>query len=502
MDDVPTKPVPDVMSAAVAVSPPAAGAAGAAELAKRTGISQVGESSHELRALHGLRFLAAFCILFSHACSWLANFKDTHTVFDYGEFFTVYGMPLFFVLSGFVIHYNYSRLFSTMRPRWAIFEFLGARFARIYPLFICFFLVGLAVDGVLQWFDHHKLNLLLVIGHFLTLTQSWVYIVLYGDRLVLDGTFGLSWSLSTEFFFYLTYIVLVLHVARMRSIAGLLVTAGAISVLVLATFADAAAHRDAINAFGVRYMNGNVSGTDHMVFWWLFYYSPYGRVFEFILGCLTAQIYAIFSQHPVSAREERWGRIVVNAALVFLVAFALVYLFRPFGGEVAKYTELLKLNFGCAVAIAALIFCVSRYRSSTVALMLSTPLMVLLGDLSYSIYAVHTWTLRIFERPSMDFGYGVELEAAFRVIMAVALTLILSSATYRLIEVPARARLRKVVARRLLRSFGSREANMLTAGQIYSARREFAVATMFVALIGALLAYQFLVVPHFTPYVR
>ena len=103
-------------------------AAGASELAQKTGVSQVGESSHELRALHGLRFLAAFCILFSHACSWLANFKDTRTVFNYGEFFTVYGMPLFFVLSGFVIHYNYSRLFSTMRLRWAIFEFLGAPF--------------------------------------------------------------------------------------------------------------------------------------------------------------------------------------------------------------------------------------------------------------------------------------------------------------------------------------------------------------------------------------
>jgi peptidoglycan/LPS O-acetylase OafA/YrhL len=502
MDGVPTKPVPDETSAAVADSPPAAAAAGAAELAKRTGISQVGESSHELRALHGLRFLAAFCILFSHACSWLANFKDTRTVFDYGEFFTVYGMPLFFVLSGFVIHYNYSRLFSTMRPGWAIFEFLGARFARIYPLFICFFLVGLAVDGVLQWCDHHKLNLLLVLGHFLTLTQSWVYIVLYGDRLVLDGTFGLSWSLSTEFFFYLTYIVLVLHVARMRNIAGLLVTAGAMSVLVLATFAFAAGHRDAINAFGVRYMNGNVSGTDHSVFWWLFYYSPYGRVFEFILGCLTAQIFAIFSQHPVSAREERWGRVIVYAALIFLVAFALVYLLRPFGPKAAIYAELLKLNFGCAVAIAALIFCVSRYRSSTVALMLSTPLMVLLGDLSFSIYAVHTWTLRIFERPSMDFGYGLELEAAFRVVMAVALTLILSSATYRLIEVPARARLRKVVALRLLRNFGPREANMLPKEETYSADREIVIGTLFVAMIGALLVYQFLIVPYFTPYVR
>ena len=497
MDDVTSKPVP---GAPVAGSP---STAGAAELAKETGISQVGESSHELKALHGLRFLAAFCILYSHACSWLANFKDTETVLNFsGELVSTYGMPLFFVLSGFVIHYNYSRLFSTMRPRWAIFEFLGARFARLYPLFISFFLVGFAVDGVLQWYYEHKLNLLLVMTHYLTLTQSWVYITLFGDRLLLDGPFGLSWSLSTEFFFYVTYIVLVLHVARMRSIAGLLITAVAMSVLVLATFAYAAHHRDAISAFGVQYMNANINGSDHTLFWWFFYYSPYGRVFEFILGCLTAQIYAIFSQHPVSAREARWGRIVLNASLVFLLAFALVYLFRPFGPEVAKYAELLKLNYGCAVGIAALIFCVSRYRSSPVALMLSTPLMVLLGDLSFSIYAVHTYTLRIFERPSMDFRYGVELETAFRIVLGIALTLVLSTATFRLIEVPARAWLRKVVARRLLRSFGPREANMLAAGQIYSARREIVIGMIFVAMIGALLAYQFLIVPLFTPYVR
>src|ERR1700730_11173773 len=285
MDDVPTKPMPEETSTAVAALPPVAGAA---ELAKKTRFGQGGESSHEVRALHGLRFLAAFCILFSHACGWLANFKDTRTVFNYGEFFTVYGMPLFFVLSGFVIHYNYSRLFSTMRLRWAIVEFLGARFARLYPLFICFFLVGVAVDEVLQWVYSHKLNFLLVMGHFLTLTQSWVYIVLFGDRLLIDGPFGLSWSLSTEFFFYVTYIVLVLHIARMRSIAGLLITPSAMSVLVLTSFLYAAAHRDAINAFSGRYMNDHFGTSNHSVYWWFFYYSPYSRVFEFILGCLTA----------------------------------------------------------------------------------------------------------------------------------------------------------------------------------------------------------------------
>src|SRR5580692_4287674 len=497
MDDVTSKPVPVNTSAAMAESP----ATGAAELAKETGISQVGESSHELRALHGLRFLAAFCILISHACGWLANFKDTRTIFNYAEFFTVYGMPLFFVLSGFVIHYNYSRLFSTMRPRWAIFEFVGARFARLYPLFFCFFLVGLAVDGVLQWSYEHELNLLLVMTHYLTLTQSWVYIVLFGDRLLLDGPFGLSWSLSTEFFFYVTYIVLVLLVARMRSIAGLLVTAGAMSVLVFTAYGYAAGHHNAIEAFAVQNMN-QVDGGEHSVYRWFFYYSPYGRVFEFILGCLTAQIYAVLAARPVSPREERWGRILLNASLVFLFGFALVFLFKPFGGTVAIYVTLLKQNFGCAIGLAVLIFCVSRYRSSTVALMLSTPLMVLLGDLSFSIYAVHTYSLRIFERPSMDFRYGVELEAAFRIVLAVALTLILSTATFRLIEVPARAWVRKVVARRLLRSFGPREANMLAEGEAYSSDREIVVGTLFVAMIGVLLAYQFLVVPYFTPYVR
>jgi peptidoglycan/LPS O-acetylase OafA/YrhL len=475
---------------------------GAADLAKSTGVSQVGESSHELRPLHGLRFLAAFCILFSHACSWLANFKNARTIFDFGDIATVYGMPLFFILSGFVIHYNYSRLFSTMRSRWAIVEFLGARFARIYPLFIFFLLVSIAVNGVLLWIGHHTLNFALVVGHDLTLTQSWEYIVLYGDRLVLDGAFGLSWSLSTEFFFYLTYIVLVLHISRRRSVAGLVVTAAAMSATVLMALAYAARHSSGINAFAAQHMNDHFGVSNHSAFWWFFYYSPYSRVFEFILGCLTAQIYVLFAAHPVSAREATWGRYVLHVSLAFLVAFAVVYVFRPFGPTVTTYVELFKLNYGCAIAIAALMFCVCRYRLLTAALMLSTPLMVLLGDLSFSIYATHTWTLRIFERPSVDFSYGLAWEAVFRIVLGIALTIILSVATFRLIEVPARAWVRERVARRLLRSFGPREANRLPPEQIYSARREIAVVAAYVALIGAIVAYQFLIVPHFTPYLR
>jgi hypothetical protein len=71
-----------------------------------------------------------------------------------------------------------------------------------------------------------------------------------------------------------------------------------------------------------------------------------------------------------------------------------------------------------------------------------------------------------------------------------------------LIEVPARAWVRRGVARRLLRSFGPREANLLPAEQKNSSDRETILAALFVAMIGALLVYQFLIVPYFTPYVR
>ena len=456
-----------------------------------------------MKALHGLRFLAAFSILLSHSCAWLANFNSQNTVINLlGNAISVYGMPLFFVLSGFVIHYSYSRLFSTMRPGWAIVEFLGARFARIYPLFICFLLVGIAVDAVLLWFHGYKLNLLLVLAHSLTLTESWVYIVLFGDKLLIDGPFGLSWSLATEFFFYLAYIVLVPHVTRLKPISTLLITAGATSAGAIAAMAFAAGHQEQIIAFARQYMGDHFEQSDHSAIHWFFYYSPYVRMLEFILGCLTAQLYARFSERKVSPREARLGSHVAAGSMVILLALAFIDVARPFGPLVAEYVDFLILNFGLAVPIAVLIFCVSRYRSCAVAAMLSAPLMVLLGDLSFSIYAVHTWTLRIFERPTMEFSIGVELESVLRIALAIALTVILSAATYRLIEVPARARVRKVVGRRLVRTFGPREANMIPAGQAYCSRCTFALRISFVAMMGALLAYQFLLVPHFAAYTR
>src|SRR4029079_19621104 len=63
-------------------------------------------------ALTGLRFFAAFFILVAHAGYSIGQFQDSN-ISRYISFIALYGMQLFFVLSGFVIEYNYKHLFLT-----------------------------------------------------------------------------------------------------------------------------------------------------------------------------------------------------------------------------------------------------------------------------------------------------------------------------------------------------------------------------------------------------
>lgn len=445
----------------------------------------------ELKSLHGLRFLAAFCILLSHACSWLTNFRNggatISAIVTFGEFFTVFGMPLFFVLSGFVIHYNYSHLFYSQRFFLALREFFVARFARLVPLFLFFFAIGFLVDGMIDWLISRKLNLAIALSHALTLTQSWVYIPIFGDRLALDNGYGLSWSISTEMFFYMMYPVfgaslfLVRSKPRLIAMGALWVAAGFV-ILTLAWL-----NRSGLQSFFHQKMGDIFNGGDHSAERWFFYYSPYIRIFEFVLGCIAGQIFLVVQATPISDRERKSGQLILALSCACLLAFAAVYILHPFG-EFSNFVSFIKLNFGCALPLAALIFCVARY-DSIASRLLSGALIVSLGEISYSIYTVHTWTIRIFSRPQADMTSFSALEAVLRIIAAIALTLILSAATYRLIERPSRQK---------LRSYFKAPAQATGVADNRDAQSMYAVFLAFV--LSALALYQFYIVPFFAPY--
>jgi peptidoglycan/LPS O-acetylase OafA/YrhL len=410
----------------------------------------------EIIPLTGVRAIAALCILVEHSVVWTASFKTPNIIDSAGSLIGIYGMPLFFVLSGFVIHYNYGRLFHAARFPLAVGEFMAARFARLYPLFFFFFLIGLSSDFTANWTNGHLHELLKLFFAQLTLTQSWFYVIVVNDRVLLANGFGLGWSISTEWFFYCVYTAMVFALFGLRSPRSTLIASGLFAAFAFGVLSLAQINMDSILAFAKAHLTNYVAEGASSFHFWFFYYSPYIRIFEFIIGCLSAHLFMLVANQPIEARERRLGAIVLWLSLLALTIFGYCYVTGGPTPLIAAYVRFFSLNFGCAVPIGALLFCVARYPSG-VAKILSTKWLVGIGEISYSIYAIHTWTLRPFIRPVVDYTSIFAIDAVIRIGLGVAFTIILATATYRLIEVPGRAFLRGQSKKALVYLFEPRE---------------------------------------------
>ena len=91
------------------------------------GASADKRNREEVPGLTGLRFVAAFSVLLAHSFAVLmrGHLADMPQL----NWFTQaagFGMTLFFVLSGFVIHYNYARVVT--RGTGGVVAFLWARY--------------------------------------------------------------------------------------------------------------------------------------------------------------------------------------------------------------------------------------------------------------------------------------------------------------------------------------------------------------------------------------
>jgi peptidoglycan/LPS O-acetylase OafA/YrhL len=162
----------------------------------------------DVPALTGLRFFAAFSVLLAHGlAATVAINKPAEGVVLWLTQLSGFGMTLFFVLSGFVIHYNYSGLVTDGRLR-GIATFLWARFARLYPLFLLMMVVYVLVSQrhVAYWTGRpEEFNAIFqALPYFLLSIQSWIYKVIDGGSLIeaIRGGSPPTWSISTEWFFY------------------------------------------------------------------------------------------------------------------------------------------------------------------------------------------------------------------------------------------------------------------------------------------------------------
>ena len=131
-------------------------------------------------------------------------------------------MSLFFVLSGFVIHYNYRTSVTTQG--WSgVAAFIWARFSRLYPLFLLILFADMLLGKHLWSAPPEQLDSVLrALPYYFLSVQSWVYEPIRTHSLIyaIGTVVPVTWSISTEWFFYLAFPViapLVLFLRRSTS---------------------------------------------------------------------------------------------------------------------------------------------------------------------------------------------------------------------------------------------------------------------------------------------
>jgi len=321
-------------------------------------------SPQKLHALTSLRFLAAAMILFHHTrqyagldSGWAAGLPWDH------------GVSCFFVLSGFILAYVYPTLETTED----VTRFWVARLARVWPVHACAALVALVSVWEPQTTPRESAA---AVAAQAMLVHAWV--PLQGIYFALNPV---SWSVSTEVFFYMLFPLLVLDWGR--TWAWKL----ALSFALLA----------AVVAFGnvvpvPSYSAGDAGVTTQA----LVYIHPFARLFEFTLGMASLLLFRRLTHWRV------WTPAVATAAEVSAVALTIAWVAgQPSLGmawSIAGHTGAeWAAHAGSAVAFALLIPVLAVGRGAVSGALAMRP-MVLLGEISYSLYLLHPLVLFILVR--------------------------------------------------------------------------------------------------------
>ena len=356
-----------------------------------------------LHALTTLRFLAALHVVLFHMRVvgilpggpwWYQNFASIGFV----------GVNFFFVLSGFILVYTYDG------PTLNTGNFWWARFARIYPAYLLSLIVAapfffFAVRHLdLPIFAWSKQHLVLACVLTVALLQSWV------PHAALTWN-SVCWSLSVEAFFYFLFPFLLLRSKKLSEAKLFLGLIAFWLVSLCLSFGYVFLHPDGAD---------KINSGEITLFWRnVLSFNPLVRLPEFIVGMLTCRLFL--------ARGEK-ARFASLLVLGGLAGFLCVVL------SASKIPNPVVSAGLLSPAFAAIIYGIAQQPKW--AAFLAAPLLVLLGDASYSLYLLHSLVItRIFDSAPHFFWSG-------RVTLCLLGAILASILAYRLVEEPARRFLR------------------------------------------------------------
>ncbi|MEG0189127.1 MAG: acyltransferase [Algoriella sp.] len=297
-----------------------------------------------LNSLTSLRFFFAFVVFLSHLTfvktdlvwyNWLKN----------NVFFEGYlGVGFFFILSGFVLALNYEKKIID-NPNFDKKKFYIARFARIYPLHVLTFLIMLPFVVINVWkytfeWDFAAANIFLL--------QSFIPVKVFYFSIN-----NVSWSISTEAFFYIMFPFYVIWLYKFPKLIYIL-------LLIIPAI-----------IFAEPYFSTNRNLEKG-----IFYINPIVRSFDFILGIITCQIYQKIKTKEINLAK---GTMIEFTSIVLLIGF---FIFHEDVARAFRYG----IYYWIPMMMIVLVFALQKGFFSKI---LQHKSLVYLGEISFAFYMIH-----------------------------------------------------------------------------------------------------------------
>lgn len=346
-----------------------------------------------IKPLTSLRMFFALFVFLSHL-AFLKNDTNYENIFNsiFDEGFL--GVSFFFILSGFILSYNYKEKFiiGNISKK----EFYISRLARVYPV-------------------HIATTALVLLLTFIQSGKGWEYLI---QHIFLIQSFFLeenihfslnspSWSISDELFFYLLFPFAFLISEKIRTYIFILYLVG---ILIL-----------------------NMQLNKNQDHYWL-YISPFVRFSDFLLGIILFDLYEKI--------KVTYSKINIPTFIFELGAILLFILFFVFHNKI-DISYRYSIYYWLPMAAIILIFALSHVaqKKSIITNFLSNKYMVLAGEISFSFYLLHVLEIQILNYMKKILSFNIDLMLFSFIIFIV--TLIASFIMYKYIEKPLNRKMKK-----------------------------------------------------------
>lgn len=343
-----------------------------------------------IKTLTSLRIIFALMVFGAH-CYVIDDLFSTHF---FKEGFV--GVSFFFVLSGFIIAYNYQEKLSenkiTKRSFWV------ARLARVYPLHLLTLFIAAALgnyvitSGFADWSKHFLASL--------TLTNAYIptadYFFSFNSP---------SWSLCCEQLFYFCFPFLVPLAKDYKNLFYVFVFS-AILIIIGMYFTPVA----------------DIKG-----YW---YVNPITRFPDFIVGMLLFRLYDHLKNKNITFRQ---GSLIEIGSIVVFMIF---YLYAAEIPKVYRYS----CYYWLPVALILLSFSLQK---GIVSRLLSNRVLVIGGEISYSFYLIHIFILTSYVEWLKESNFQIAWYISVPILFCI--TILLSLLSYYYFEKPMAKRVKTLL---------------------------------------------------------